>query len=259
MSAEIRLRRMVLALHPDGAGPEGLRAAAEFARGAGLDLLGLFLEDEAAVRAAGHGAGDAAEMEAALRAEARGAERRLRAAAEAVQVRLSFERLRGAPEAALASRLQPADMLALLEPADALGRAFGMHRALAALAQGRAPALALPVRPSAVEGAVAVAASPQAGEAAAPAVALGARLARAAGAPLEVWDDGGPAPEGAVRRDLHELAAAGALRPLLQRDVRLLVLGPCEPALRAAVTEAARRARTPLLIADGKGASALPG
>lgn len=258
-------RRLVLALPPDGASREGLRAAAGMADLIGAELLALFLEDERLLSAAAYvfptgsapgGAPprmiEAARLEQELRRAALRMERRLRELTARARFAARFERLRGPMETALAERLEPLDVLVLFEPAEAGARVFGGHAAIITAASRERSVLSLPWRPAeAREGVVAVA-TPDPAHAAS-LIALAARIAGQAGARLEVWTPGGrpPAADGpgaaATLRNLDAPQAGREIRALLAGRTRLLLLDAAPHPALDALRALARRTGTPIL------------
>ncbi|MDR3538454.1 MAG: hypothetical protein P4L71_18305 [Acetobacteraceae bacterium] len=163
-------RRLLVELALSASDPETLRSVAQFARLLGLELHGLFIEDEALlaladlpfareIRLPTHewGPMDAGRLEHELQQQANLVRRRLEAAVQALGMTHGFEVLRGDPGACLAERSCATDII-VIAPADAAGT-----RSLRTSAQvheaayhADAATLLLPPRPHRQRGAVVV-------------------------------------------------------------------------------------------------------
>lgn len=209
-------RRLLLDLSHHGGARMDLAAVAALARWLALDLVGVFVEDEALLALAGHA--DARELRLPDQAwQALGAERvaeEMAAAAARAQRRLAqetdstarFERLRGDPAEGIASMLAGSDIVALAAAEGTADLVTGMAaRARAAALASAAAVLLLPPGAARRSGPVAALATPGA-EAG---IALSARIAAAAGEPLVLLRPAGAADEPALRA----LAAQAGLDP----------------------------------------------
>lgn len=129
MAGPTRYRRLVLDLHHDAADRRMLAAAAEFARLLGLDLHGIFVEDEGVHGLAGLPFARefrllthdwtpirAEQVAADFRQAAAGAQRLLVEVADALGVSNAFESLRGDPITGIVARIGPGDILLVAEP-----------------------------------------------------------------------------------------------------------------------------------------------
>ncbi len=119
-------RRLILELGQAHADDATMRVAAEFALGLGLDLHGLFIEDESLLHLAALPFAreirlpshqwqkmDTVRLEAELRLAAETEHRRLRQAAEALGIAAAFEVLRGEPRLCIAGVCTPADIVVM--------------------------------------------------------------------------------------------------------------------------------------------------
>ena len=197
-------RRLIVELGPGGADDALIRLAAEFARGMGLDLHGLFIEDEALlhvaampfareIRLPSHQwqAMDTGRMEAELHLAAETAHRRLRQVVAELGIHAAFEVRRGQPHLCIAGVCTAADIVVM--PAIEANEPGGPDM-LRAAEESAASVLLVPRHPGRRAGAVAVVAGP-AGD---PALPLAARIAVAAHDRLlvvQIPDGGGSAAE----------------------------------------------------------------
>jgi hypothetical protein len=277
--------RLILDLYWGAADPATIAAAAEFARLMGLDLHGLYVEDEAVhalaalpfareFRLPTHewGAIEAGRIADEYRAAALRAQRTLMRATEALGIAHAFEVLRGDPTASLTARSRRGDIVLFTEPrgaGDRSSRAF--IRLWQAALSSPASVLLVPVRLSRQRGSVAAVLA-RAGD---PAVATAARIARAAGEDLLLLIParGHPTREEAVAsaralgipersiqtRVLPARSSDGILHALADCPERMLVLeretlaGPDE-----ALFAIAARCGVPVLLLDGEPAAAEP-
>ncbi|MBW8269286.1 hypothetical protein [Caldovatus aquaticus] len=245
-------RRVLLDLAETGDGEGGVRAAAELARLLGVDLLGVFVADEAVLgladlplarelRLPGYEWSriDAARIAAEFEGAARRARRLLEEQCARLGVSAAFEFLRGDPAAALGALARAGDIVALPGARAPAGRASGepLPRALEAALRSAASVMLLPQRIARHAGPVAaVAATPSD-----PGLRAAAGIAAAARERLLVLRPPGAAgfeeavaaatraarlPEGRVlARGLRELSADAILEALEGARERLLVLG----------------------------------
>jgi hypothetical protein len=242
--------RLILDLYWSSADERTIAAAAEFARLLGLDLFGLYVEDEAVhalaalpfareFRLPAHewGAIESRRIADEFRHAATRAQRLLMHAAEALGVSHAFEVLRGDPAASVTQRSRQGDIVLFAEPRSAGERSSRSFARLwqAALASP-ASVLLVPVRLSRRKGPVAAAVT----HAADPALRTAARIARAAGEDLLllVPERGHPTREEAVAaaralgvperriqtRPLHGRSVEGILHALAGCPERMLVL-----------------------------------
>lgn len=239
--AQAPRRRLLLDLAQAAAGREGIGVAARIALLLGLDLHGVFVEDEGLLAAAAHpfarqlrlpshdwatmAAGDLAVEMARAAARLR---RMVAAECEALGIGGGFEVRRGDAAACVAGLCDAADMLALGTPESAVGRSIGAFpRAWRAALDGVAPVLLLPPRSPARGGAIALVAG-----AMAPDVAL--RLASGAAGDLLVLVPPGEAAaaEAAVLR-AREAGLRSATRALRVTTAEAIAeaLGPSGEAL----------------------------
>jgi hypothetical protein len=156
-----RYRRLVLDLGHGAGDAETLRAAAEFARLLGLDLHGLFIEDEALLTLADlpfareirlptyqWSALDAQTVAAELRVTAARMRRLLDEITQSVGVTSVFEVLRGDPAACIAALSRAGDIVAFAEPGPRVIRArHGVARVEAVTDDTAASVLLLPASP----------------------------------------------------------------------------------------------------------------
>ncbi|MBR0683722.1 hypothetical protein GXW74_24810 [Roseomonas eburnea] len=151
-------RRLLLDLGQAAAGHDGIEAAALIARMLELDLLGVFVEDEALLalaalpfarelRLPSHAWStiEAPQVAAELGQTAARLRRLLEQHCARLGIPAGFEVVRGDPAACLAGLRGDADMLALVAPGTAAGRSFGAFpRAWDAALRSDAPVLLLP-------------------------------------------------------------------------------------------------------------------
>ena len=275
--------RLILDLYWGSADQGTITAAAEFARLMGLDLLGLYVEDEAVHALAGlpfarefrlpaheWGAIEAGRIADEFRAAAMGAQRRLMRTADALGVAHAFEVLRGDPTASITSRSRPGDTVVFFEPRGAGDRSTrSFIRLWQAALSSPASVLLVPVRLSRRRGPVAAAVTRTND----PALSTAARIARAAGEDLLLLipERGHPTPEEAVAaarsiglaerkihtRVLRGRSTEGILHALADCPERMLVLerrmlaGPDD-----ALFAIAARCGVPVLLLDGEPAAA---
>ena len=178
-------RRLILELGQASSDEAMIRLAAEFARGMGLDLHGLFIEDEALLHVAAMPFAreirlpshqwqsmDAERMEAELHLAAEAAHRRLRHVVAGLGIHAAFEVRRGEPYLCIAGVCTAADIV-VMPAIDAAEP--GAADLLRAAEDSAASVLLVPRHPAPRGGSVAVVAGP-AGD---PAVPLAARIALA--------------------------------------------------------------------------------
>lgn len=178
-------RRLIVELGQGMSDDALIRLAAEFARGMGLDLHGLFIEDEALlhvaampfsreIRLPSHQwqAMDTTRMEAELHLAAEAAHRRLRHLVGELGLHAVFEVRRGEPHLCIAGVCTAADIVVM--PAIAAGEPGGSDL-LRAAEESAASVLLVPRHLGRRSGAVAVVTGP-AGD---PALKLAARIAAA--------------------------------------------------------------------------------
>lgn len=158
MSAPARPRRLLLDLGHAAEGRDGIEAAAFVARLLELDLLGVFVEDEALLTLAGlpfarelrmpsHAwtAMESAQMATDLGKAAARLRRLLQEQSARLGIAAGFEVRRGDPATCMAAMRGDADMLGLVAPGSAAGRSFGAFpRAWQAARRSQAPVLLLP-------------------------------------------------------------------------------------------------------------------
>jgi hypothetical protein len=275
--------RLILDLYWAPADEATMSAAAEFARLMGLDLHGVYVEDEAVhalallpfareFRLPAHewGAIEPGRIADEYRAAATRAQRRLARTAKALGVASAFEVLRGDPTASLTARSRPGDIVLFAEPRGAGDRSSrSFIRLWQAALSSPASVLLVPVRLSRRRGPVAAAMT----RAADPALSTAARIARAAGEDLLLLIParGHPTQEEAVAaaralgfaerniqtRRLPARSTDGILHALADCPERMLVLeretldGPDE-----ALFAIAARCGVPVLLLDGEPAAA---
>ena len=250
-------RRLVLDLSHHGGARMDLGAVAALARWLALDLVGVFVEDEALLALAAHpdarelrlpdrawhplGAERMAEELAAAAARAR---RRLEEEAAGAHCAARFEQLRGDPAEAVAAMLAGSDIVAVAAAGATADLVTGIAaRARAAALVSAASVLLLPPRGAPRGGPVAALAAPGA-EAG---VALSARIAAAAGETLVLLRTAGAMDDAALRalaaeagldparldlRPMPETSAEGLRRRL--GDGRLLVVTRTEASVPVA-------------------------
>jgi hypothetical protein len=271
--------RLILDLYLGSADQATITAAAEFARLMGLDLLGLYVEDETVHALAGlpfarefrlptheWGAIEAGRIAGDFRAAAMGAQRLLRRTAEALGVAHAFEVLRGDPTASITSRSRPGDIVMFAEPRGAGDRSTrSFNRLWQAALNSPASVLLVPLRLSRRRGPVAAAVT----RADDPALRTAARIARAAGEDLLLLipDRGHPTREEALKaarahglaerkihtRVLRGRSTEGILHTLAGCPERMLVLeremlsGPDD-----ALFAIAAGCGVPVLLLDGE-------
>jgi hypothetical protein len=271
--------RLILDLYWSSTDQATITAAAEFARMMGLDLLGLYVEDEAVhalaalpfareFRLPAHewGAIDAGRMAGEFRAAAMGAQRRLIRTAAAFGVSQAFEALRGDPTASLTARSRPGDIVVFAEPRGAGDRnSRSFIRLWQAALSSPAAVLLVPVRLSRRRGPVAAAVA----RADDPALRTAAGIARAAGEDLLLLIPARGHPTraeavaaaralGLAERTIHtrvlpSRSAEGILHALADCPERMLVV---ERRLLAGSDEElfaiAARCGVPVLLLDGE-------
>ena len=186
--------RLILDLQLSPADEQMLSTAAEFARLLGLDLHGVYVEDEAVhalaalpfareFRLPAHewGGMEVGRIADEFRQAAARARRLLMQAAEATGVAHAFEVLRGDPAASVAQRSRRGDIVLFAEPRGAGDRSTrSFIRMWQAALESPASVLLVPLRLSRRQGPVAAAVT-HAGDAA---LRTAARIARAAGEDL---------------------------------------------------------------------------
>jgi len=265
-------RRLLLDLGRLGADGGALRAAAELGALLDLDMVGLYVEDEALIRLGGSGLArelrlpgqgwnplDATRILDEIGGIAEHARRRLEQEVAALGRPARFERLRGDPGEALASRAGPFDILAtgFAGPMDLACRS--LRRAQEAAWHSAASVLLLPHGVARRRGPVAfVAASDSlAGLDAAVAVAAAARerllllapRGRAAEAAAAATERGLGA-EGIERREIAEPSRAGIVAALGRTAERLIVLPREAEGAAAEASALAALRRIPVLLAE---------
>jgi nucleotide-binding universal stress UspA family protein len=191
------IRRILVALDASSHNLAALQAAADLAAALGVELAGLFVEDERLLRSAELSFARAvhypsaterplerSSIEIELRVQAREARRAMEAAAGRVQVRCSFHTVRGdvAPELLAAAR--KADLLLLGKTGHVLSRQTRLGSTERTVAMGVAGPVLLVEQDSRIGGSVMVAC--EAAQRDDRALAVAAHLARALGAPLTV-------------------------------------------------------------------------
>ncbi|MGE0224535.1 MAG: hypothetical protein AB7F35_17810 [Acetobacteraceae bacterium] len=263
-------RRLILELGQAPADDATMRLAADFARGLGLDLHGLFIQDEALLHLAALPFAreirlpshvwqkvDTARMEAELQHAADAARRRLGNVVEALGVQAAFEVIRGEPHLCIAGVCTPADIIVIPAYDEALPRGAAMLRAAA---DSAASILLIPRRAVRRPGPVAAVATGTDD----PALPVAARIAEASKDRLVVvLPDPGQAPSpdaaaAALGMSAERLAfrlASGlqeedVLRGLADAHERMVVLTPAAGA-RLGIADASRLARiraVPILV-----------
>jgi len=183
--------RLILDLYWSSADERTITTAAEFAQLMGLDLLGLYVEDEAVhalaalpfareFRLPTHewGGIEAGRIADEFRHAAASAQRLLMRAAETLGVAHAFEALRGDPAASVTQRSRHGDIVLFAEPRGAGDRSTrSFARLWQAALSSPASVLLVPVRLSRRQGPIAAAVT----RAHDPALRTAARIARAAG------------------------------------------------------------------------------
>lgn len=241
-------RRLLLDLGEVAAGRDGIEAAAAIARLLELDLLGVFVEDEALLslaalpfarelRLPSHAwtAMQATQVVAELGWSAARLRRLLEQHCARLGIPAGFEVVRGDPAACLCGLCSEADMLALVVPGSAAGRSFGaFRRAWGTALRSEAPVLLLPPGTPRARGPVASVAS-----AATASLDLALRLAAAAAEELLLLapPGGGLSAEAAAER--ARAAGLGEVR-VATRPLRALNAG--------AIAEGLGTARERLLV-----------
>ncbi|MBP0463146.1 hypothetical protein J5Y09_04425 [Roseomonas sp. PWR1] len=250
-------RRLLIDLGNLAGDGGALRTAAELGTLLGLDLVGIFVEDEQLALLAGAreyrlpaGSWGAAEPERILgeiAGLAERARRQLQVEVAALGQAARFERLRGDPAALLVAHAAPRDILAtgFAAGADFACRSVaGIHRAAFGCA---ASVLMLPSRPARVRGTVAVLAPRDARTG----LDLAEALARAAGERMLLLteaDNGGPA--GVATRRIAQRDAEAIEAALVGQHARLLILPNESGAMAAMAQRLAARLRVPVLLAE---------
>jgi hypothetical protein len=187
-------QRLVVELsHGDG---DALRDAAEFARLLGIDLHGLFVEDESLFGLAGlpfarefRPAGNGwtplnpDRIEADLRHAAEAMRHRMTAIVRDMGVPNAFEVMRGDPAAVIAEQISGSDIIVIAEPAARIGLAF--DRMLQAAAAAAGAVLLMPARRRRMRGPV-VAIARDGND---PALSTAAAIAQASDEALHVYPD----------------------------------------------------------------------
>lgn len=216
---ERRFRRMVIGLCAGAGNGESLRAAAQLAAELGLDIEGLFIEDESLLGLAGlpflrevrAGAGtlmpfDPARLEHEMRMAASALHKALAEAARAAQTRFRFASVRGEIGAVLAGAAATGDIVAVMEGGGAGARAtLGTASLRRAALRSTASVLYIPAPLSRRPGAVVAVTDGADGDAP---LAIAVRLAARSGNALVVLS---PAPEAIDRDRLDALAGAAGL------------------------------------------------
>ena len=260
MSAPARPRRLLLDLGHAAEGRDGIEAAAFIAHLLELDLLGVFVEDEALLslaalpfarelRMPSHAwtAMEAAQMVTDLGKAAARLRRLLQEQSTRLGIASGFEVRRGDPATCLAAMRGEADMLGLVAPGSAAGRSFGAFpRAWAAARQSQAPVLLLPPGAALRRGPVAAVGA----AAGTPQLDLALRLAAAAGEALLLLTP--PGTKGAEEAAAERARAAGL------GEVRLEIR-PLRAATVAAIGESLRPAEEGLLLLARDIAAAIEG
>lgn len=277
IAAEEGYRRLLIDLAQLSPDPQCLGVAAELAGMLQLDLVGLFVEDEAVVGLANLPFARELRLPAhewsplepeRLSADFHETAERVRRVLEAQGARLgvanSFEVLRGDAAACVAGMCDTSDILVLGMPAGAAARTIGAFARIWRLARRAAtPVLLLPRRIARRSGPVA--AIPARGEG--QAVGMAARIARAAGedlvllltpdmaedrrgaaAPREDW---GMAPERLKAQLLHGASPEAVGAALERWGERLLITDKGawrEPGDDAALLRLADRRQVPILL-----------
>lgn len=185
--------RLILDLYWSSADERTITAAAEFARLLGLELLGIFVEDEAVHALAGlpfarefklpaheWGAIEADRIAAEFRYAAMSAQRMLLRTAEALGVTSAFEVLRGDPTTSVTLRSRPGDIVVFAEPRVAERSTRSFARLWRAALNSPASLLLIPFRLSQRRGSVAAVVTRRAD----PVLRTAARIASAAGEDL---------------------------------------------------------------------------
>jgi hypothetical protein len=260
-------RRMLLDLGQSAGDGGGIEAAALLARLLELDLLGVFVEDEALLALAGHSfarelrlpshawsAMAAGEVEAGLCVAAERSRRLLVAHCARLGIAGGFEVLRGDAGSCVAALCEAADILALGAPDSAAGRAFGSFpRAWRAALGSAASVLLLPSRVARRGGPVVTLASRGGVD------EMALRLARAAGETLLVLEppgisgdataeQAGRAAVALTRRRIGGTGAAAILEGLGTTRESLLVLARDSARAGDGPPRIAAQRRVPVLV-----------
>ena len=245
-------RRLIVELGQGTSDDALIRLAAEFARGMGLDLHGLFIEDEALLHVAAMPFAreirlpshqwqpmDTGRMEAELHLAAETAHRRLRHVVAELGIHAAFEVRRGVPHLCIAGVCTAADIVVMpaIEATDPGGpdmlRAAEESAASVLLVPrhpGRRPgAMAGAMAGAVAGGAVARAVAVVAGPAGDPALALAARIALATRDRLFVVQ----IPDGGVSAAEQQFQASELGIPLDRVTVRNAGGGDADDVLRA--------------------------
>jgi hypothetical protein len=185
--------RLILDLYWGSTDERTITAAAEFARLLGLELLGIYVEDEAVHALAGlpfarefklpaheWGAIEADRIAAEFRYAAMSAQRMLARAAEPLGVTSAFEVLRGDPTTSVMLRSRPGDIVVFAEPRTAERSTRSFARLWQAALNSPASLLLIPFRLSQRRGPVAAVVTRRAD----PVLRTAARIASAAGEDL---------------------------------------------------------------------------
>ncbi len=228
-------RRLILELAPGPADARAMRRAAEFARDFGLDLHGVYVEDEALLNLSGFSFAreirlptndwrklDATGLADELRQQAEAARLLLRRLLDQMGLRGGFEVRRGDPMVCVAGVCSPADIVVVSGAMRARAPQRDPLRHAAALAP--ASVLVMPERP-APQGGTIVVLTDRSDD---PGVALAARIAADRHAPLLILtpdDQAEPGWAGAVEcRSIPSLRADDLLRALTQVRERLVII-----------------------------------
>ena len=190
-----RIRRIVVALDASEPSVAAAETAAEIAAALAVGLAGLFVEDDALLRLAGHPWAaqidalsaerrtlDRDRLELDLRAQAERARRRLEAAARRRGATWNFAVRRGGVDEEILGGLEPGDLVAMGRVGWGGGRALG-GTARALLARGPGGVLLLPRSPAPIG---AIAALCDGGAAALAALEVAAQLAASLAQPLRL-------------------------------------------------------------------------
>ncbi len=246
-------RRMLLDLGALPADGGVLRGAAEIGALLGLDLVGIFVEDERIallsgarelrLPAGGWAAAEPARILGEMAALADRARRRLEQEVAALGLTARFETLRGEPGRTLADRAAPRDVLALCLAAATDLACLPSGAARRAPQDAAASVLLLPPRLAHRRGDV-VALAPRRADGL---VETASALARAAGERMLLLDPYG-GPPGPDRRPIAAAEAGAIADALAGRAARLIVL-PQDAGEMAAIAERlAARLRIPVLL-----------
>lgn len=279
-------RRMIIALGAGGASEEGLAAAAEIAQLMGLEIEGLFIEDEAVlglsalpflreieVGSLASRPFDTARLESEMRLAAGTRHRALAAAARRTRTSFRFRSERGEIEAIVSRTAGATDIVVVIEPGGAAERtslaAVTMRRAAM---RSHASVLYVPAPVSPRRGAVA--AIPGPGATKAEVLRLAARIAAGSGNELvilsaniadidrekiaEFAGELGLAADRVKLRTLADDSLAALVQALESVEQRLVVLSRGALGLDddRALTALAARLRVPILTVEPPEASA---